>query len=366
MSLLPAYANVVIWISLGICMIVFNKFLLSNWHFGYPCFLTFWHCLFASFITQIMSRYSTVFLGSVREGLVTRSIYFSKIVPLALCFALGLVFGNSAYKYISLSYIQMLKSSTPVTLLLLNFAVGREKPNKLQLLIVLLISLGVAMATAGELAFSIVGFVLQFLAIVSDVCRMTLLDNLCLDVKLDSLSTLYYLAPISALFIFIMFLFLEAPSFPYERIATPSFASVLLLNACLAFSLNLAIILLIANTGSLTMALAGLVKDMLIVVFSILIFGSPVTTQQYVGYSISLFGLFLYRKFKEDPAAAQELFIDYQQRCSAIVHRLLCCFQCKFLGLQGGAEKHQEEEVEEMLQLQLPPSKFQDDKDEAL
>lgn len=55
----------------------------------------------------------------------------------------------------------MVKAVTPVPLLLLNFMAGREKPSLLQLCIVLLVSLGVAMASVGELNFSTIGFAIQ-------------------------------------------------------------------------------------------------------------------------------------------------------------------------------------------------------------
>jgi drug/metabolite transporter (DMT)-like permease len=90
---------------------------------------------------------------------MTRKIYLQKIVPLSVFFALALVCGNIAYKYLSVAFIQVLKSFTPVPLLLANFLMGREHPSLLQLLIVVLISLGVAIATVGELNFSWTGFV---------------------------------------------------------------------------------------------------------------------------------------------------------------------------------------------------------------
>jgi drug/metabolite transporter (DMT)-like permease len=46
------------------------------------------------------------------------------------------VFGNSAYKYISVAYLQIMKSMTPVPTLLVSFLIGREKPTWAQLLIV--------------------------------------------------------------------------------------------------------------------------------------------------------------------------------------------------------------------------------------
>ena len=160
-------ASVGLWIVLGISMILFNKVLLSYWGFGFPFALTLWHCLFASVTTQALVRSGSTFgrewglLSSARDGSVTWQIYRTRILPLSLFFALGLTLGNSAYKYLSVAYIQMLKSMSPVLLLLLAFAIGKEKPSGVQLGLVAAICLGVMLASAGELHFSAVGATLQ-------------------------------------------------------------------------------------------------------------------------------------------------------------------------------------------------------------
>ncbi len=45
--------------------------------------------------------------------------------------------------------------------------------------------------------------------------------------------------------------------------------------------------------------MSGVLKDILLVVASMIIFGDPVTGQQYMGYSIALAGLVYYRLGRE-------------------------------------------------------------------
>lgn len=53
--------------------------------------------------------------------------------------------------------------------------------------------------------------------------------------------------------------------------------------------------------------MSGILKDILLVVSSILLFGDPVTGQQFVGYSIALGGLVYYKLGSETlQALAQE------------------------------------------------------------
>ena len=162
-----AVLSISTWIVLGISMILFNKALLSYWGFGFPFALTLWHCVFCSAVTQTMVMSGSTFgkewglLSSAREGAVTTQIFRTRILPLSLFFAGGLTLGNSAYKFLSVAYIQMLKSLSPVLLLLLAIAIGKEKPSAVQLALVAVICCGVMLASAGERHFSAVGAVLQ-------------------------------------------------------------------------------------------------------------------------------------------------------------------------------------------------------------
>jgi drug/metabolite transporter (DMT)-like permease len=224
-------------------------------------------------------------------------------VPLAAFHASGLTLGNSAYKYLSVAYIQILKSLSPVMILLVAFIIGKEKPSIIQLSIVCVICGGVVLASTGELQFSLVGFILQLSAILTDVGRMTLIDNLMVDIKLDSLSMLYYLSPLSSVMIFLGFLFFELDgNFPWARIfLDPQFGGALVLSGVLAFCLNIAVFVGVAHSSSVIIGVSGLIKDMILVVSSVVFFGSPITLQQIVGYMISIVGLTYYREYRSDP-----------------------------------------------------------------
>lgn len=69
--------------------------------------------------------------------------------------------GNLAYQYLSVAYIQMIKSINPVPLLLLYYAFGMEKYSFVQIVAVVIITTGVWISSIGELRFSWLGFTLQ-------------------------------------------------------------------------------------------------------------------------------------------------------------------------------------------------------------
>lgn len=141
--------------------IIFNKLILSTWDFNFPFLLTSWHGIFSAVLTRILIRFKPEMFPSVGEKKMTTRIYVLKLVPVACCQAGGLVLGNMAYRYISLSYIQMLKAFTPIPLLLVNFVLGRDQPSTLLFAIVLMVCLGVVLASVGEMLFDITGFLLM-------------------------------------------------------------------------------------------------------------------------------------------------------------------------------------------------------------
>lgn len=61
-------------------------------------------------------------------------------------------------------------------------------------------------------------------------------------------------------------------------------APVLLSNALAAFALNLAVFLLIGKTSALTMNIAGVIKDWMLIFFSYYVFHAPVTALNLAGY----------------------------------------------------------------------------------
>ncbi len=70
--------------------------------------LTCWHLTFATFMTQVMAR-STTLLDGRKTVKMTGRVYLRAIVPIGAFFSLSLICGNLTYLYLSVAFIQMLK-----------------------------------------------------------------------------------------------------------------------------------------------------------------------------------------------------------------------------------------------------------------
>ena len=74
---------------------------------------------------------------------------------IGLLIALTLYFGNLAYVTLSVSFLQMLKASTPILVMVLMFAAGLETPSLPMVVSVLVIALGTLLAALGEVRFGL-------------------------------------------------------------------------------------------------------------------------------------------------------------------------------------------------------------------
>jgi hypothetical protein len=81
---------------------------------------------------------------------------------------------------------------------------------------------------------------------------------------------------------------------------------MLFMNAAVAFCLNVAVVFLIGKTSSLVLTLSGVLKDILLVILSVIIWSTPVTALQMFGYTIALSGLIWYKIGGEQAQAAYQ------------------------------------------------------------
>lgn len=146
--------------------------------------------------TRVLSR-TTHLLDAANDVHISRDLFLRSILPIGLLFSLSLILSNKAYLYLSLHYIQMLKAFNPVAILLISWSFRLQDPSKKLAAIVGMISLGVALASRGELHFDTTGFVIQGMAVVCEASRLVMIQVLLHGLKMDPLVSLHYYAPVS-------------------------------------------------------------------------------------------------------------------------------------------------------------------------
>ncbi|OHW98700.1 triose-phosphate transporter [Colletotrichum incanum] len=293
-SLHPAFF-IGCWMFLSNLTILFNKWLLDTASFKYPAILTWWHLVFSTLATQILAH-TTCLLDSRHKVQMTRHIYLRAIVPIGLLYSGSLICSNIVYLYLSVPFIQMLKASAPVAVLFTSWAWGVADPSTRMFYNILLIVAGVGLASFGEIEFSWVGFAFQMGGVIFEAIRLVMIQVLLKGddaQKMDPVVSLYYFAPICALMNFLVAWVGEFSTFKIGDLQDTGLA-ILLLNAAVAFMLNVSSVFLIGKTSGLVMTLTSILKNILLIIVSIILWHDSISSLQFVGYGIALLGLVIY------------------------------------------------------------------------
>lgn len=123
---------------------------------------------------------------------------------------------------------------------------GLESPNLRVLGNVSIIVFGVVVASYGEIAFNMTGFLFQVFGLTFEATRLVLVQRLLssAEYKMDPLVSLYYFAPVCSVMNFVAYLIFESQRLGVESIMKLGLFT-LLVNALVAFALNISVVFLV-------------------------------------------------------------------------------------------------------------------------
>ncbi|KAK6774353.1 hypothetical protein RDI58_029592 [Solanum bulbocastanum] len=321
-KILLSYTYVAIWIFLSFTVIVYNKYILDRklYNWPYPISLTIIHMAFCSSLAYLLVRVFKV----VEPVTMTMDLYCKSVVPIGLLYAFSLWLSNSAYIYLSVSFIQMLKALMPVAVYSIGVMFKKDTFKSDTMGNMVSISIGVAIAAYGEAKFDTWGVMLQLGAVAFEATRLVMIQILLTSkgITFNPITSLYYVAPCCLVFLFIPWIFVEYPllkdtsSFHFDWVIFGT-------NSFCAFALNLAVFLLVGKTSALTMNVAGVVKDWLLIAFSWSVIKDTVTPVNLVGYGLAFLGVAYYNHAKLQALKANEAQKKASQTADEEAGRLL-------------------------------------------
>jgi hypothetical protein len=141
-----------------------------------------------------------------------------------------------------------LQATTPVAVLLSSWALGVSQPNMKVFLNVLIIVVGVIIASFGEIKFVWVGVIFQIAGIIFEALRLTMVQRLLssAEFKMDPLVSLYYFAPVCAVMNGAVAIFWELPKITMDEVYHVGLFT-LFLNGLCAFLLNVSVVFLVST-----------------------------------------------------------------------------------------------------------------------
>ena len=239
------------------------------------------------------------------------------ILPVAVVSGTSLATGNVVYAYLSISFAQMLKALTPVYILLVLGVFGLKVPQRKSVYAVLIITAGTALASLGELKFSMIGFWLQTLADLLEGIRLVLIQTLMSEHKLTPFETIYFLFP--AVSVFQVFLSL---CFEPQALTTGAAWAVVakqwymfVFGIVLGFIINFGSSQVIKHTSGLTFKLIGIMRNNGLVLFAVTFLGEQTTLVQIIGYVVSIAGFTWYTHIEQQMANVPT-YVKLEPPCS--------------------------------------------------
>ncbi|KAG2202451.1 hypothetical protein INT46_002246 [Mucor plumbeus] len=235
--------------------------------------------------------------------------YITKVIPCGVAAAIEISCANASLVLITLSFYTMIKSSTPVWVLIFSFMFGFEKPKLNLIAVISLIVLGVSLTVDGESHYNAYGFVLVLIAAIASGLRWNLTQFLMKKnnkEKQSPLATMYHLSPIMFITMLSLSLYIEKPfqhhqdSSNYIDFISKALVSLLVMavGGVLAFMMTLSELYLIKGTSTVTLSVAGISKEILVIGLSVFIYGDILTLKTYLGLFISIIGIAGYNYYK--------------------------------------------------------------------
>ena len=131
--------------------------------------------------------------GHIQIRLRPAGFWLRNCVPVGASAMATMGFGNAAYLYLNLAFIQILKAGTPVVLMVMLYVAGLAQITPRLAVAVFGMSIGVMIASAGELRFESIGIVVMLLSEVAEGVRCVLKERMLtrLDPPMDVIESLY-------------------------------------------------------------------------------------------------------------------------------------------------------------------------------
>ncbi|KAK4762178.1 hypothetical protein SAY87_030062 [Trapa incisa] len=294
---------ITLWYSSNIGVILLNKYLLSNYGFRFPIFLTMCHMTACA----LLSYASIVFLKLVPLQVIKSRPQFFKIATLSVVFCASVVGGNVSLRYLPVSFNQAVGATTPFFTAVFAYLMTFKREAWITYAALIPVVTGVIVASGGEPSFHLFGFIMCISATAARAFKSVLQGVLLSSEgeKLNSMNLLLYMSPIAVVVLLPSTLVMEPGVLDVIRLLSKEhkFMWLLLtLNSATAYVANLSNFLVTKHTSALTLQVLGNAKGAVAVVISILLFRNPVTVMGIGGYTITVLGVVAYgeakRRFK--------------------------------------------------------------------
>lgn len=280
-------------------LITYNKFLLEKSRFPHPMALTACQMLANSILAVLIYLIFPSLYWSLETTRGKRIAVYKWIVPIGILKATMVHCSNLAYTYCSLAVLQFMKQGTLVLVFFLSCLVQLTTMSRERLFVIAWVVGGACLCITGEMKLSVVGVGIQAISQVAESCKAVTEEILLKgSLKLDPFTYIKFVAPVSFLVAGVCtWLRWTVDTWPQFHGCWP----LIIGNCVLSFALNVSVAFLIRETSAVGMVVAAIAKDVILVIFSEVIFHDPVTARQWVCFTLTLGGVLFWGYMKVYP-----------------------------------------------------------------
>eukprot|EP00249_Psilotum_nudum_P027039 c34291_g1_i1 orf=314-1393(+) len=275
----------------SVSIVICNKALLSNFSFNFATTLTSWHLL-VTFCSLHVAQMLKLFEHKPFDPRTVMGFGILNGISIGLL--------NLCLGFNSVGFYQMTKLAIiPCTVLLETLFLRKRFSRHIQTsLIVLLV--GVGIATVTDLQLNTLGSILSFLAIVTTCIAQIMTNTIQKRFKVSSTQLLYQSCPYQAMTLFVTGPFLDGLLTKENVFAFTYTAPVLLfiiLSCLISVSVNFSTFLVIGKTSPVSYQVLGHLKTCLVLALGYIVLHNPFSWRNIFGIAIAVVGMGLYSYF---------------------------------------------------------------------
>ncbi|XP_075504188.1 UDP-xylose transporter 1 isoform X2 [Primulina tabacum] len=285
----------------SVSIVICNKALMSHLGFPFATTLTSWHLMVTYFSLH----------AALRLNLFENKPMDMKTLTLfGLLNGVSIGFLNLSLGFNSIGFYQMTKLAIiPFTVLLETLFLKKQFSEKIKCSLLILL-LGVGIASVTDLQLNFVGTILSLLAIVTTCVGQILTNTIQKRLNVSSTQLLYQSAPFQAAILFVSGPFLDQ-FLTKKNVFAYKYSTVVLgfimLSCLIAVFVNLSTFLVIGKTSPVTYQVLGHLKTCLVLAFGYTLLHDPFTSRNIFGILIAIVGMGMYSYFCTAEAKRKQL-----------------------------------------------------------
>lgn len=236
-------------------------------------------------------------------------MYIKRLAPPGFAGSLDIGLSNWGLEFVTISLYTMTKSTSIIFILGFSILFRLERLRYSLVIVILFIALGLTMFTFDLTQFSMEGFTLILIASFLSGLRWTLAQKVMQKNEIglrNPLDMMYHIQPWMMLALLPLSAIIEGVHFMTSKhtfgytdsSVMMTTVGIIIVGAFLGFMLELSEFLLISVTSGLTLIIAGVFKELCILLLAVLVNGDKMSGINALGLVICLIGIILHVIFK--------------------------------------------------------------------